>query len=169
MHLFQLRISCYILLSKQKEQKEKPVCEEYVWKYQKCLLILLQKRYNGILLAIPPTTSIFSSSFSFFSFSFFLALAVMDRTAVETYHERREQRCFHRETIQWVCCRNDCRPPADRGVKTSARPFIPFSSQQQTKRRRNHKLGVCVCLKLLCHSVLTFSFSFSLGTSRAGG
>lgn len=49
------------------------------------------------MLAIPPTTSIFSSSFSFFSFSFFLALAVMDRTAVDTFHVRRERRCFHRE------------------------------------------------------------------------
>lgn len=49
------------------------------------------------MLVIPPTTSIFSSSFSFFSFSFFLALAVMDRTAVETFHVRRELRCFHRE------------------------------------------------------------------------
>lgn len=36
------------------------------------------------------TTSIFSSSFSFFSFSFFLALAVMDKTAVETWQKKRE-------------------------------------------------------------------------------
>lgn len=43
----------------------------------------------------PLTTSIFSSSFSFFSFSFFLALAVMERTAVDTCHAKREQRCFH--------------------------------------------------------------------------
>lgn len=45
------------------------------------------------------TTSIFSSSFSFFSFSFFLALAVMERTAVDTCHPEgeREQRHFHNE------------------------------------------------------------------------
>lgn len=53
----------------------------------KCVLQQVKHSYEFAKLPeilILPTTSIFSSSFSLFSFSFFLALAVMERTAVET-------------------------------------------------------------------------------------
>lgn len=43
--------------------------------------------------------------------------------------EERAEMFPPRETIQWVCCRNDWRPPADRGIKTSAWPSALFSLQ----------------------------------------
>lgn len=137
------------------------------------------------------TTSIFSSSFSFFSFSFFLALAVMERTAVDTYHVDTEQRCFDVQT------KPQTRKPAMNTPQNLKHK--PFHSQykqhfiissnsfsalvkqsnranilkweiigQESDHKRNEK-QLCGDRKPSWAPPPTFSFSFSLGISRAGG